>query len=545
MKKFSILLIAALAIVACTKKFQDIPQAQKLIHKTFTVSAPVNPDGIDTASKTELAADGLTVNWSAGDEINVIGVTADGTATQHPFSIKSGVGTPNATFEGEVGENEVTFYAVYPNAPIVLSGDKNGRDLSNGKLAFSSAFGKTQTAVKGGFDKDFSVMTAIADANSNFAFRHGTAFFRLKIAMDHVNKVVLKSSNDRFNGRPIYIAETGDFSSVESAQDNITLAAAEGSALEKGATYYIPVLSKLIPLRNFTITFSFDDGTSDKSLTTTKMTDLSLAYGKVYNLGSPSIVIKPEISADNVNLDATATSGNITYSIVNPVDGGVLTAALKEATDWLTIGSISNGAVALTATANTGVARSTIITLTYTYNGTETVMKDVTVNQGAASSVSENHTYTFYVSAKTDGTSRSNKQTKDGEVITDNLYFTIGGNNTNFQSNYSNKFFTIDGTDYYAGLKMDSNGTITFTTSATLKTTLRFYAAAKSSSETSLTVKENNSDFTSVTVNYGTANTPGSYTDSQVINLGQGKTYQIAKKKSESSVIQVVVTESN
>ena len=93
MRKYSIILLAAaLLSAACNKpeKFDNAP-VQKLVHRTFTVSAPCNPDDIDTASKTGLASNGLTVNWSADDEINVIGVTADGTATPPapPSRVKS------------------------------------------------------------------------------------------------------------------------------------------------------------------------------------------------------------------------------------------------------------------------------------------------------------------------------------------------------------------------------------------------------------------------------------------------------------------------
>ena len=95
-----------------------------------------------------------------------------------------------------------------------------------------------------------------------------------------------------------------------------------------------------------------------------------------------SSVIPPSISADNVNIAYDATNGSISYTINNPVEGGVLTAASND--NWLTIGTIGQ-TVPFTCTANNlNTARTATVTLTYTYNTSETVTKEVTVTQAAA-----------------------------------------------------------------------------------------------------------------------------------------------------------------
>ena len=91
----------------------------------------------------------------------------------------------------------------------------------------------------------------------------------------------------------------------------------------------------------------------------------------------------PSISASNVDIVYTATSGSISYSVNNPVDGGALTAA-RTAGDWLTVGEVSASSVAFTCSANTGSERTATVRLTYTYNTSETVTKDVTVTQALA-----------------------------------------------------------------------------------------------------------------------------------------------------------------
>ena len=94
-------------------------------------------------------------------------------------------------------------------------------------------------------------------------------------------------------------------------------------------------------------------------------------------------VIPPSITASNIEIAYDATSGSITYSVTNPVEGGAVTATSSE--NWLTIGAISNGTIALTCAANSETtARTATVTLTYTYNTNETVTKDVTVTQAAA-----------------------------------------------------------------------------------------------------------------------------------------------------------------
>lgn len=82
----------------------------------------------------------------------------------------------------------------------------------------------------------------------------------------------------------------------------------------------------------------------------------------------------PAIVASNVELEADATSGEIAYSIVNPVDGTTLTAATEA--EWISDITVAEDKVTFTTTANEGAERTATITLTY-----GTLTKDVTVTQ--------------------------------------------------------------------------------------------------------------------------------------------------------------------
>ena len=105
----------------------------------------------------------------------------------------------------------------------------------------------------------------------------------------------------------------------------------------------------------------------------------------IFGVNSEANSSNPSIAADNVALDYDATEGAISYTINNPATDGVLTAEVTEGS-WLTLGTVGE-TVPFTATANDGAERTATVKLTYTYNTDETVTKDVTITQAAASSV--------------------------------------------------------------------------------------------------------------------------------------------------------------
>lgn len=92
----------------------------------------------------------------------------------------------------------------------------------------------------------------------------------------------------------------------------------------------------------------------------------------------------PAINAENVAIAYDATSGTITSTITNPVNGGVLTAAITGGNEgsWLSLGTVDGTNVPLTCSANDGNAdRTATVTLTYTYDTNKTVTKEVAVTQ--------------------------------------------------------------------------------------------------------------------------------------------------------------------
>ena len=117
--------------------------------------------------------------------------------------------------------------------------------------------------------------------------------------------------------------------------------------------------------------------------TNTNNMGLDIEKVKLYQ-SAPST---PSISTSDVDIAYSATSGSIAYTVNNSVEGGTVSASVTAGNEgnWLSVGSPSNGSVALTCSANSAYTeRTATVTLTYTYNTTETVTEDVTVTQAAA-----------------------------------------------------------------------------------------------------------------------------------------------------------------
>jgi hypothetical protein len=122
-------------------------------------------------------------------------------------------------------------------------------------------------------------------------------------------------------------------------------------------------------------------------------------------------------------------------------------------------------------------------------------------------------------------------------------YFTHSTAAADFRNPAADKYngpFTIDGTTYQRGFKMDSSGYVTFTTSGTLNSTVRFYFVRRKEADTAAQMQ--------LIPTGGTAtvfDTPfDAYADSGVIALEKGTEYTIKQKTKEQAVILIIVKES-
>ncbi|MBR6881996.1 MAG: hypothetical protein IKN06_03385 [Bacteroidales bacterium] len=145
------------------------------------------------------------------------------------------------------------------------------------------------------------------------------------------------------------------------------------------------------------------------------------------------------------------------------------------------------------------------------------------------------HTYVLYMND-----SASPVSTVDGQ--SGSTYFTYTTSAADFRTAGDEKYhgpFEIDGATYSRGFKFDSKGSISFTTSSTLNTTVRFYFARRKVAESDAKIR--------LVPTGGTEqvwDTPyGNYGDSGVVTLERGTGYTLQQKASEQAVILVIVTE--
>ena len=145
------------------------------------------------------------------------------------------------------------------------------------------------------------------------------------------------------------------------------------------------------------------------------------------------------------------------------------------------------------------------------------------------------HTYVLYMND-----SASPVSTKDGSA--GSTYFTYSASAADFRTPGDEKYhgpFEINGTTYSRGFKFDSKGYVTFTTSATLNTTLQFYFARRKVGDTGAKIRLIPKDGTEQVWD-----TPyETFGESGVVTLASGTEYTIKQKSSEQAVILVIVTE--
>lgn len=122
-------------------------------------------------------------------------------------------------------------------------------------------------------------------------------------------------------------------------------------------------------------------------------------------------------------------------------------------------------------------------------------------------------------------------------------YFTYTTETADFRTAADTKYngpFEIDGTTYYFGVKMNSSGAVSFTTSEEYTTTVEFWFARRNSSDTAAQMQlvPAEGDATVFDTPYDT------YADSGEITLEKGMQYTIKQVAKEQGLILVIIKES-
>lgn len=236
-------------------------------------------------SRTALAADGLAVNWVAGD---VIGIGYEGLpdGQPRPFSTKK---PANPTrFDGEAERGKPVYFAIYPH-------DVKGKmtDFTGDGATFHYTTPSTQTAVENGFDPKANVSVAIIpDEKKLFKSYNTGALLKIRFNAQGVNvaKVVLEPNDAmpicgdvvakaHFSGSGI-----SQFEPFFKGGSAISLVPAKGQTLKSNTYYYIAVPALTLK-KGYRLSFIANDG---KGITLALPTSKTVQFkrGEVYDGGT-------------------------------------------------------------------------------------------------------------------------------------------------------------------------------------------------------------------------------------------------------------------
>ena len=529
MKKIIIIALSALAAITVSCDKQIAPEKETLsIKKSFKVVIPetkayLGTNG-ETGKKLVKFEDGDMITIFANTSGNVYTGTYDATAEEFTTEITE-----------EADADETVFYAAYPatytgsdNVQYSNASAWKFRKTSGVYLEAQKVLSNQINAVKDGIDPEATVLTAKTDEDGQLSFSYGCAFFKIQAGFDDIKSIKLTTTKEKLGGRPQY-DENNALKAVQSSVQEVVLNAE--SSLEKDGIYFIPFIPRFIDnsgnaqnVGDFTVTFTLTNGAS-KGVSTSALASESFVPGIIYNLGCPIVLFTPELSAESVSIEASSTEGAISYSLVNEVEGGQISAAIDgDFTPAEGNGAISNlvidtenisaTAIPFTCDANTGsIPLQAKVVITYTYNDTETISQDVIITQ-RVSGTAESHTHILYFS------NGATVQTTDGSTGT--YFSTAGSVITKWSNDYAVQSAVIDDVTYNQAIKLDSSGSVSFTTSTSLNSTVRFYCVRRKSGD-SATVKllAGGNEAASISPEHT------SITNSGEIQLEKGTFYQI------------------
>lgn len=373
MKKYLLYTLCAIALVACQKEVKNEQPVADGAPATFNVFSP----------ETKTTIDGLSVKWAEGDKIRVYGHnTATGTYTDNgTYTLSSGAGTSAGVFTKDNDEALTgtydAYYAVYPGN---LTATVNGSTIVLPRLNSSPNHLRMQNPQAGQVDPNLAIMTAKFDG-SKLVFRHGVGYIKVTIPTAGVTKVDINLNNSTacLADTPTYNVDSGALTTTVNSAKNVT--SAEGS-FAQGQSYYFAAVPRGSSYKVGDVIVTFTGG---GTVSTSHFSGKDIEVGKVFDLGTPAIKTGPYFVADDVEIGAVETGGSITYIVNNTVTGGVVTSSILPGATIsnLNLGTPTAGTLSFTCDKNedTSNDKTATVRLTYTYNTSETVTKDVIITQ--------------------------------------------------------------------------------------------------------------------------------------------------------------------
>lgn len=331
------------------------------ISKTFTVSQINLTADIALSISGQGAVSPTTIGKGAGDTE----VTWIYTPTE--------VGNISATITATSGGAETQTLTISGSAVAPLTGDcyeqvtEDQQDWSGCYIITGINSGNYYALT--GVSKNLGSTAAVTVVGDKIESNNTTDAYQVIVAktengyslyMDGVGYLYYSGSNNN-----LFASDTFTASSCEwtfSISDNLVTLTNVGSDTRK-------------------LQFNYNSGNSRFACYTSNQVKLTLFKY------TGTVVQNPSIIAADVEIAYDATSGSISYTLENEVQGGTLTASVTSG-DWLTLGTVGE-TIPFTCEANTADARTATVTLTYTYGDNQTITKEVRVTQTANPNVSD------------------------------------------------------------------------------------------------------------------------------------------------------------
>lgn len=344
-KYFAMIALATLTLVACEK----MEESKDLSNDVTTISAAAG------AGQTKTAVDGFDVKWSAGDVLAV----ADEDDTIVEFTLTSGAGEQDATFEGTLGGKALGDYAVYPFSNAAVAGTAVIAEYLD-----TWAYGKTEVPMWGANDGSgayafTNIGGAILVTYSNVPATTNDKYFVL-------------TSSENITG-PVTVSGLDSTPSVDVTAmtgTTVTVTGIPGDATSVSVIVPVPAGTGY----NFAV--ELREATTDAVVpgTTKTASDRTITANQITKF--PDIDLTPVITADPLTFTIVsnkASTGNvINYSISNVAAGEQVTATPSNATVSVT------GITATTVTFSTEKKYTDGTTITLSYLGAASVV--ITVN---------------------------------------------------------------------------------------------------------------------------------------------------------------------
>lgn len=281
-QKFSLMAMAAMAIISCNKEVAQIEKPeQDILVRVFTAFAD---DNIKSDTKTSL--DGVSVVWNEGDAITVY----DEEINAYPSAALTSADFNELTNKVEfkvagMPQDAEVFYAVYPSG--VSTGNSQNFDLT---ISFPCA----QVATAGSFGPKANIAIAATpeegEGVNDLQFYNIGGILALTISSDHINvsdiaSVRLSAGESK--------AMSGTITTSGVSNENIEFEVTEGKnyvelvgSFTNGSTYYFCVLpgtygSTAADDNRLKITFTKNDGsyieyTIKKELTVERNSNINI-----------------------------------------------------------------------------------------------------------------------------------------------------------------------------------------------------------------------------------------------------------------------------